>query len=136
MTTTSDQAKAHVQPIPKPEKRSKAKRERETLYTFGCLPEENPSCWLAQFAPGVSCSGRLDPAHLIREQVIRREVSRAKAIVWHPATWRPACRRHHSMLDHSKKLRIPREAIPAETEAWAAEHGLTYWLDKTYGERA
>lgn len=33
-------------------------------------------------------------------------------------------------------LRIPREAIPVETEAWAAENGLTYWLDKTYGERA
>jgi len=134
MTTTSDQAKAHVLPVPKPER--EGKRERETLYVFGALPEEIPACWLAQFAPGVSCSGRMERAHLIREQVIRREVSRSKLILWAPAVWRPACKRHHLALDQTKTLRIPRSAIPAETELWAATNGLTYWLDKTYGERA
>lgn len=137
MTTTSHQAKANVTPVPPlPPRRRREKPERETLYTFGCLPEEIPACFLAQFAPGVSCSGRMQKAHLIREQVIRREVSRAKAVLWHPAVWRPACVRHHSLLDQKRTLKIPRSAIPAETEAWAAANGLTYWLDKTYGERA
>jgi hypothetical protein len=133
--TTSSEAKANVKPVPKPGPKRKP-RERETLYTFGCLPEEIPACFLAQFAPNVSCGGRMEKAHLIREQVIRREVSRAKVVLWTPAVWRPACYRHHSMLDSSKRLRIPRSAIPAETEAWASENGLGWWLDETYGARS
>jgi len=31
---------------------------------------------------------------------------------------------------------VPRSAIPADTEQWAAEHGLTWWLDRTYREAA
>lgn len=52
-----------------------------------------------------------------------------------PAVWRPACHRHHGMLDQSKTLRISRSAIPVETEAWALEHGLDWWLTEAYGER-
>lgn len=128
----SAQAKAGVMPIPRPERQSKT--HRETLYTFGRLPSDIPACWLAQFASGASCEGRMQKAHLIRAQVIRREVSRDKTVLWTPAVWRPACYRHHMMLDHAKTLTIPRSAIPAETERWAAEHGLTWWLDRTYGE--
>lgn len=40
------------------------------------------------------------------------------------------------MLDQTKSLRIPRSAIPAETEQWAAEHGLEWWLTRVYGMRA
>lgn len=132
----SRQAKAAVLPVPKHEHQPKGKhRERETLYTFGCLPEEIPACFLAQFT-GTTCAGRMERAHLIREQTIRREVSRSKLILWAPAVWRPACHRHHGELDQTKTLRIPRSAIPAETEQWAADHGLDWWLDRTYGERA
>jgi hypothetical protein len=135
-TAPSHEAKADVMPVPPlpPRRRSKPP-ERETLYTFGHLPEEIPACWLAQFAPGVSCEGRMQKAHLIRGQTIRREVSRSKLVLWAPAVWRPACYRHHTMLDQSKTLQIPRSAIPVETELWAAEHGLEWWLAETYGER-
>jgi hypothetical protein len=128
----SAQAKAGVMPVPR--RKPKAKPDRETLYTFGCLPAEMPECWLAQFMPSVSCDGRMERAHLIREQTIRREVSRSKLILWAPAVWRPACHRHHGELDQTKALRIPRGAIPVETEQWAAGHGLAWWLDREYGE--
>jgi hypothetical protein len=130
----SHQAKAGVGPIPKAERKAKG-QDREVLYTFGGLPVEIPACFLAQFT-GTPCGGRMERAHLIREQTIRREVSRSKLVLWAPAVWRPACHVHHGELDQSKKLRLPRSAIPAETEAWAAEHGLAYWLDREYGERA
>lgn len=138
MTTRSAEAKSGVHPIPKPERQPKGRRERErpTLYTYGFLPGETPTCFLAQFAPGSPCDGRMEHAHLIREQTIRKHVSRSKLILWAPAVWRPACHRHHGLLDQSKTLRIPRSAIPAETEAWALEHGLSWWLAETYGERS
>jgi hypothetical protein len=137
MTVTSSQAKSGVHPIPKPERQPKGRRERErpTLYTYGFLPGETPTCWLAQFAPDVPCDGRMDPVHLIRKQVIRREVSRSRAVLWTPAVLKPGCRRHHTMLDQSKTLRIPSSALPGETEAWALENGLEWWLIETYGER-
>jgi hypothetical protein len=129
-------AKASVLPITRPERKAKSRpREREALYTYACLPAEIPACWLAQFAPDTPCDGRMQKAHLIRAQVIRREVSRDRAVVWCEAVWRPACYRHHTLLDQSRTLTIPRAAIPAETERWAAEHGLDWWLDREYGER-
>jgi hypothetical protein len=137
MTTTSEQAKSGVLPVPKPEPQPKGRRERQrpTLYTYGFLPGETPTCFLAQFAPGSPCDGRMERAHLIREQTIRKHVSRSKLILWAPAVWRPACHRHHGMLDQSKTLRIPRWGIPVETEQWADENGLTWWLDREYGGR-
>lgn len=138
MTVSSSEAKAGVQPIPKPKRQPKGRRERDrpALYTYGFLPGENPECFLEQFAPATLCDGRMERAHLIREQTIRKHVSRSKLILWAPAVWRPACHRHHGLLDQSKTLRIPRSAIPAETEAWADDNGLTWWLDREYGERA
>ena len=45
---------------------------------------------------------------------------------------------HHGRLDtapHERtRLRIPRLLLPPEVEEYAAELGLGYWLDKTYGE--
>lgn len=146
MPTDSAAAKSGVQPIPKPKPQPKGRRERErpTLYTYGFLPGEAPTCWLAQFAPDVPCDGRMEKAHLIRAQVIRRELIRhheraplrkpeRDALLWAPGVWRPACHLHHGMLDQAKTLRIPRSALPAETEAWAAEHGLEWWLDHEFG---
>lgn len=129
----SAQAKLGVVPVPKRAK--PRKRERDTLYTYACLPAEVPECFFAQFAPDVPCDGRLEKAHLIRAQVIRREVGATRAVVWDKAVWRAACYVHHTMLDQSRTLVIPRSAIPAETEQWAAEHGLDWWLTREYGER-
>lgn len=123
-------AKAGVLPIPKA---APAEPEREAQYVFPELPAEVPECFLAQFAPEVPCAGRMEKAHLIRAQTIRREVSRARLVVWDPRVWRPACFRHHVMLDQTKTLVVPRSAIPAETEQWARENGLAWWLERTYG---
>ena len=43
---------------------------------------------------------------------------------------------HHGMLDSSRRLRIPRDRIPQGTEDLAAELGLVWFLDRTYGARS
>jgi hypothetical protein len=83
------------------------------------------------------CDGRLVKAHLIPKQLLRRE----RLPLWPDEVWVPMCGGisgiggHHGQLDHSRKLRIPREALPAPTEAFAAEHNLSWYLDRTYGMR-
>lgn len=98
----------------------------------------NPGCWVAfnVVSPG-HCSGRLVRAHLIKQQTIRREAPNAD--LWDPRCWVPVCGGpmgnggHHGMLDHSRTLRIPREALPSSLEEFAAEHGLLWALDREYG---
>lgn len=100
-------------------------------------------CWLAQFSD-LPCDGRLRKAHLIPRRLILRELPAevSAAAVWDPRTWVWACggisglAGHHGALDQSRTLRIPRQALPAELEEFAAEHGLTYWLDREYGRAA
>lgn len=111
--------------------------KRETPYTFGFGDEgEVATCWLRQFADD-ECGGRLEKAHLLRQQTIRRELKNRegiedlRAIIWDPRVWRPACNRHHTSFD-AKRLRIPREAIPEDTERFAREWGLDWWLDRNY----
>jgi hypothetical protein len=135
--SSSSTAKSGILPIPKPERPSKGRRERErpALYTYGFLPGEKPECWLKRFAPDVPCYGRMQWCHLIREQTIRKEVSRAEAILWDPRVLKPGCYRHHTMLD-TLKLIVPRSALPVEVEQFAAEHKIDWWLTKRYGERA
>jgi hypothetical protein len=41
---------------------------------------------------------------------------------------------HHGLLDTSRKLKIPRERLPAGVEEMAAELDLAWWLDREYGE--
>jgi hypothetical protein len=97
-------------------------------------------CWLAQFSDK-PCDGRLRKCHLIPRRLILREVPAevAAGAVWDPRCWIWACggptgvSGHHGMLDTSRTLRIPRSHLPAELEDFAAEHRLTWWLDRTYG---
>jgi hypothetical protein len=102
-----------------------------------------PACWLGEHGrmergAMPACDGRLRKAHLIRRQVLEREAPDADP--WDPRVWVFACggpmgnAGHHGMLDAGHRLlRIPRDAIPPGTEAFAAEHGLTWWLDREYG---
>jgi hypothetical protein len=120
----------------------------EAIYTYGFLEGEtvtHADCYLAAFSD-VPCGGRMERAHLIRLQTLRRELRKTwamlelseedmQAMLWSPAVWRPACHVHHGLLDQSKALRIPREAIPVETEVFAVKHGVDWWLSRTYGER-
>lgn len=100
-------------------------------------------CWFATFGFMENgdrippCDGRLVRCHLIPKQIIRR----ARGKVWDDRAWVWACggpignAGHHGMLDTSKTLRLPRVAIPDETEEFAAELGLEWWLDRTYGAK-
>lgn len=117
-------------------------------------------CWLARFAPGVPCEGRLVRAHLLPRRELKAVWERAHhgavarlgggpvvALPWKkredlvldPRTWVWACGGimgqggHHGMLDHSRTLRVPRSALPAGVEEVARLVGLEWWLEREYG---
>lgn len=101
------------------------------------------TCWLAQFSEQ-PCDGRLIRAHLIPRQRIVREVTKplpreeAFQIIWDERAWAWACggpmgnAGHHGAFDN-RSLYVPRWALPAGVEAFAAEHGLVWSLDRDYG---
>lgn len=98
----------------------------------------DPVCFLARFTD-TRCNGRLVRAHLIPRQLLKREGH--EALIPDSRTWVWACgglvgsTGHHGQLDYSRTLRIPRAALPAAVEAVAAEMGLTWWLEREYGQR-
>jgi hypothetical protein len=95
-----------------------------------------PTCWLAEFSDA-PCDGDLRKCHLIAKQTIRRELG--DALKWDDRVWVwgcggiMGCSGHHGMLDYSRTLRVPRERLPAAVEAFAAEHGLGWYLNREYG---
>lgn len=103
-------------------------------------------CWLARFSAR-PCEGRLERAHLIPQQTIRRELRLARPrrkggraeqryawrVIWDERIWVPACQAHHHALDQSRKLRISRSDLPQTVEDYAEEHGLGWWLARAYG---
>lgn len=93
----------------------------------------NVYCNLAQYAMDTPCEGRLERAHLIPQQLMKREGLRDH--VTDPATWVPACRRHHTMLDVSRTIRVPWDNLPEATIVFAADHGLMPWLEREYLNR-
>ena len=101
-------------------------------------------CWLAQFSD-TPCDGQLIRAHLLPKQKIRQEINARRLtkaekqeLYWDPRCWVPACGGptgiggHHGLLD-GLKLTVPRAALPEGLEEFAAELGLSWWLDRTYG---
>jgi hypothetical protein len=95
-------------------------------------------CWIAATVVDAGpCDGWLVRAHLIPKQLLKRE----HVDPWDPRAWVPVCGGptgiggHHGQLDHSRTLRIPRDALPVMVEEFAAEHGLTWWLEREYGPR-
>lgn len=109
----------------------------------------NPRCWLAlhgRFENGKMppCDGRLVKVHLLKWEVIKRELpaSVARELHWDTRVWVWGCGGptgvggHHGALDYSRRLRIPRKAIPRGLEELAKKHGLQWWLDLTYQRRA
>jgi hypothetical protein len=107
----------------------------------------HPGCWLAQFS-NVPCDGRLVKAHLISKQRIKRELrghddlgyDGLDLVLWDRRVWVPACGGlsglggHHGALD-GRILSVPRSALPEGLEAFAAEYGLTWSLDRDFGLR-
>lgn len=88
-------------------------------------------CFLARFSDK-PCSGRMDKAHLLKQQTLRREHVED---VWDPRVWVPACRSHHAAFDVARTIRIPRSDLPVGLERFAEAHGLAYWLEREYGTR-
>lgn len=116
-----------------------------------------PRCFLAQFSSR-PCDGRLVKCHVLPKRMLRqvwREVHHGKLpneqrVVSHPSqqklvddplVWVWGCGGpmgnggHHGMLDASRTLRIPRHMLPAEMDELAETLGLSWWLDREYGER-
>ena len=92
-----------------------------------------PSCFFA-VEPG-NCSGRLQAAHLIPRQRLRKHVPKWKvkqAIADH-RNGIVLCERHHGLLDR-KLLELPREKLPESVEAFAEEYKLKWSLGRDYGK--
>lgn len=104
------------------------------------MGEHNPACFLA--AHGVMeggdkmppCDGRLIAAHLIPRQLLKREgLDHGDPRTFVLACGGPTgCSGHHGAFDYSRRLRLPRSALPPLLEAYAKAHGLTWFLDRTY----
>ncbi len=96
-----------------------------------------PACFLAQFRPDVPCDGRVVRVHLIPRQLLKRH-GYSDAIA-DPRTYVYACggpmgaSGHHGMLDSSRTLRVPLEAVPQQTRWLAYELGLDWWIEREYG---
>lgn len=99
-------------------------------------------CYFAPFATD-SCQGRLDRAHFVRQQDIRREWERANpriptawiaatpltgtdldALLADPRNWRPGCRWHHSKADGGWLAYEP----PASAYEFARDYDLDHYL--------
>ena len=102
------------------------------------------TCFLRPFAE-TECAGKLQRCHLVKEQVIRREVWDRRLRIGLPSgitktallkdprwsVW--GCVRHHWELDKSRRLRIPRYRLPPELEEAAAEYGILWAVEREYG---
>lgn len=77
------------------------------------------------------CQGRMDRAHLVTRQVLRREGH--EALIPDERTWVPACRLHHSSWDSFMGVVVPRAALPAAFVALMQEIGLSWWVERRYG---
>lgn len=40
---------------------------------------------------------------------------------------------HHGMLDTARTLRVCRHRLPLAVEEFAADYGISWWLDREYG---
>jgi hypothetical protein len=109
--------------------------DREAIYEYACIEGEPATCWLRQFdALNRECSGRMDRAHLIEKQRLRKEGH--ADLIDDPRTWVPACRLHHFSWDAYRGVTVPREALPEPLVALCDELGLLWWIDRRYPERS
>lgn len=94
-------------------------------------------CQLARFSHR-PCTGRLIRAHLIPRQLLNREGH--ADLIDDPRTYVLACGGitgiggHHGEFDQTRTLRVPRWALPPDTEALARDVGLSWYLDREYGK--
>lgn len=95
-----------------------------------------PRCFFQGWAG--PCDGRLIRAHLIRRQVLERELNASRKLIDDPRLWVWCCggptgaAGHHGALDTARTLRIPRRRLPADFIALCEELGLGWWVDREY----
>jgi hypothetical protein len=106
---------------------------------MSALSRERKQCFFHGWPEAGPCDGRLIRAHLIRRQVLKRELNAGRRLLEDPRLWvwccggPTGCSGHHGMLDVARTLRIPRERLPAVFEAACAELGLGWWVEREYG---
>jgi hypothetical protein len=98
-----------------------------------------PECFFASLPDAGPCDGRPRKCHLIPKQKIRREAPRADTA--DPRCWVWGCGGpmgqggHHGQFKPDGPRPIARHRLPPGLEEFAAELGLEWWLDYTYGWR-
>lgn len=96
------------------------------------MARRHEACWLAQFDTRKRpCQGRLDRAHLIAAQTLRKEGH--EALIPDERTWRPACRLHHSSFDGYTGVVVAPAALPEPFLALMREIGLEWAVERRYG---
>lgn len=98
-----------------------------------------PTCWFSMLPDAGPCEGRLVRCHLIPRQKIRLEAALADPA--DPRCWVWGCGGpmgpggHHGQFKPDGPRPIARHRLPPALEEFAAELGLEWWLDYTYGPR-
>lgn len=88
--------------------------------------------WREGLGPCAVCGARynVDAHHIVYAQTLRRHGLGEH--VMRKENRLALCRRHHAR-HHSGMEPVPRCLLPEAVFAFAAEVGLTWWLDKHYG---
>lgn len=89
-------------------------------------------CWLKPYdLKARPCAGRMDRAHLIPQQLLKREGH--DDACGDPRSWIPACRLHHSNFDNRSGVIVPWSALPRSFIDLVTELGLMHWTERRYG---
>lgn len=88
---------------------------------------------LSRGAPGTV--GGFDGHHVIPKQVLKRSLGERmfKVVVFDERVGVPLRRWHHDQWE-ARRLQVPRSMLPPALETFAVEHGLDWWLWRTFGK--
>ena len=118
-------------------KETPEQRHREKVFWNACESDHfgEPSCYLASVVGG--CSGRLEAAHLVPRQRLRKHVpaEQLDEAIADERNGIVLCHRHHSQMDSKLKQFFTRKVLPPSVEKFAEEYGLGWSLGRDYGAK-
>jgi hypothetical protein len=84
----------------------------------------------------LDCDGVWDRHHLIRKNRLRQELASevAQLAVEDDRNLVTTCRRHHELVERAL-VRLHRDELPDQIEAFATDFRLEGWLDRYYPRR-
>ena len=88
--------------------------------------------------PRGTCEGVHQWHHIIKQQVLRREIKDHLALLVALTDRRNLmrlCDKHHQWVTGAR-IHFTRDELPASVEEFASEFGLEWALDRYYGQRA